>query len=226
MKEYIMSLPMFGLFLSLFTYVIGSKIKSKFNTPLANPLLIAIALTIMVLTVFDIPFEAYNNGGAIVTVFLAPATAVIGLSIYRQMTTLKNNFVPIIAGCLVGSVVSVISSVVLCKLFHLDESLVASMIPRAATSPIAMEVSKTVGGIVPVTVAAVIFSGIIGAVFAPALVKWLRLENKVAVGVAIGTSSSAIGTAKAMELGEIQGAISGVSVGITGLITVLIALFL
>lgn len=226
MKEYIISLPMFGLFLSLFTYVIGSKIKSKYNTPLVNPLLIAIALTITVLKVFDISFEAYNNGGVVITMFLAPATAVIGLSIYRQLATLKKNFLPIIAGCLVGSVVSVVSSVTLCKLFGLDESLVASMIPRAATSPIAMEISRAVGGIVPVTVAAVIFSGIVGAVFAPILIKLLKMKNKVAAGVAIGTSSSAIGTAKAMELGEIQGAMSGLSVGITGLITVIVAMFL
>lgn len=226
MKEFIISLPMFGLGLTLFTYLIGSKIKSKFNKTLVNPLLIAIALIIGVLVLFDIPFEAYNVGGSAITLFLAPATAVLGLSIYRQFNMLKKNYVPIIAGCLAGSLVSVISSVVLCRLFGLEDNLVASMIPRAVTSPIAMEISETIGGIVPVTVSAVIFSGIIGAVFAPVLIKMLKMKNKVAVGVAFGTSSSAIGTSKAIELGEIQGAMSGLSVGITGLITVIITLFI
>lgn len=224
MKEFIISLPMFGLALTLFTYLIGNKIKNKFNKTLVNPLLIAIVLTIGILVCFDIPFEAYNVGASAITMFLAPATAVLGLSIYRQFHMLKKNYVPIIAGCLVGSLVSATSSVVLCKLFGLEDSLVASMIPRAVTSPIAMEISQATGGIVPITVSAVIFSGIIGAVFAPLLIKVLKMKNKVAVGVAIGTSSSAIGTAKAIELGETEGAMSGLSIGITGLITVIIAL--
>lgn len=226
MKEFLIYLPMFGVFLSLVTYVIGNKIKSKFKTPLANPLLIATALTIGVLVLFNIPYEAYNKGGSAITMFLSPAVSVIGLSIYRQLTGLKKNVVPIMVGCLVGSVVSVASSVVLCRLFGLEDSLVASMIPRAVTSPIAMEISAANGGIVPVTVAAVIFSGIMGAVFAPVFIKLLKMKNKVAVGVAIGTSSSAIGTAKAIELGETQGAMSGLSIGITGLITVIITLLI
>ena len=225
-KELIISLPMFGLVLTLFTYLIGNKIKSKFNKTLVNPLLISIVLTIGVLVLFDIPFEAYNVGASVITMFLAPATAFIGLSIYRQFNMLKKYFVPILAGCLVGSLVSVISSVFLCRLFGLEESLTASMIPRAVTSPIAMEISEAIGGIVPVTVSAVIFSGIMGAAFAPLLIKLFKMKNKVGVGVAIGTSSSAIGTAKAIELGEIQGAMSGLSIGITGLITVIISLFI
>lgn len=224
MKEIITSSPMFGIFLSLFTYMIGFKIKSKFKTPFANPLLIAIVLTITTLTVFDIPFENYNQGGSIIAILLMPATAVLGLSIYRQRETLKRNFLTIICGCVTGSLVSVLCSIVFCKLWGLDDVLLISMIPRAATSPIAVEISQIMGGIPSVTTAAVIFSGIMGAVLSPVFVKVFKLKNKVAVGVAIGTSSSAIGTGKAIEMGETEGAMSGIAVGIAGLATVIIAM--
>ncbi|MGL4791555.1 MAG: LrgB family protein [Anaerotignaceae bacterium] len=226
MKEVIINLPMFGIALTLVAYLIGQFAKGKFNYSLVNPLLIAIAITITFLVVFRIPYETYKIGGSLISTFLAPATIVIGLSIYRQLQTLKENFLPIIIGCFVGSSVSIISSIVLCKLFNLDEKLIYSMIPRAATSPIAMEITNSIGGIVPVAVASVIFSGIMGAVFAPLFIKILKFKNKVAIGVAMGTSSSAIGTVKAMELGEVEGAMSGLSIGITGLFTVILSLFL
>jgi len=226
MKEILTSSVMFGLALSLFTYSVGVIVKKRFGTPFANPLLIGIILTIIILTVFKIDYSAYNNGGVFITMFLGPATAVIGLSIYRQMENLKKNFMPIICGCAVGSVVSIICSIVFCKLFGLSDRLLATMIPRAATSPIAMEISAANGGMVSVTVAMVILSGIIGAVFAPVFVKVLKMKNRVAVGVAIGTSSSAAGTAKAIEMGETEGAMSGLAVGITGLMTVVLAMFI
>ena len=226
MKEVITSSVMFGLALSLFTYAVGLRVKKRFGTPFANPLCIAIILTIIILTVFKIDYDKYNRGGVFITMFLGPATAVIGLSIYRQIENFRKNFLPVICGCAVGSVVSIICSIVFCKLFGLSDKLLATMIPRAATSPIAMEISAANGGMVSVTVAMVILSGIMGAVFAPVFVKILKMKNKVAVGVAIGTSSSAAGTAKAIEMGETEGAMSGLSVGITGLITVILAMFI
>ena len=129
-------------------------------------------------------------------------------------------------GCIVGSIVSVVLSIVFCKLFGLDDQLVATMIPRAATSPIAMEVAENLGGLVPVTVAVVVFSGIVGAVAAPIFISVMKWRNRVAVGVAIGVSSSAAGTSKAIEIGEVEGAMSGLAMGITGLATVVIGLFL
>ena len=226
MKEIITGTPMFGIFLSLITYMIGSRLKSKFQTPLANPLLIAIILTITTLTVFNIPFDSYNAGGSLISLFLTPATAVLGLAIYRQLETLKKNFITIVCGCVTGAVVSVVCSIVLCKMWGLDDVLITSMIPRAVTSPIAVDISKMLGGIPSVTTAAVIFSGVVGAVLAPVLVKIFKLKNKVAVGVAIGTSSSALGTSKALEMGDVEGAMSGIAVGITGLATVIICMFL
>ena len=226
MKDILINTQIFGLFLSLIAYTIGLKIKEKFKTPFANPLLIAIVITIAALTAFDIPYEKYNSGGAAISLMLVPATAALGLSVYRQFETLKRNFLPVIAGCFVGGVTSVACSIFFCRLFLLHESITASLIPRAVTSPIAMEIAEALGGIVPVAVAVVIFSGIVGAVFAPVFMKVFKLKIRVALGVAIGVSSSAAGTSKAIEIGEIEGAMSGLAVGITGLITVVVTMFL
>lgn len=226
MKDIIIDSTMFGLALSLFAYMFGLKIKQTINNPLANPLFIAIIITIAVLYVFDIPYEKYYEGASVISLFLGHATAVLGMSIYRQLENLKKNFLPVICGCVVGAIVSIACSIGFCKLFGLSDTLVATMIPRAATSPIAMEISSVKGGMVSVTVAMVIFSGIMGAVFAPIFVKVLKMKNRIAVGVAIGTSSSAAGTSKAIEMGETEGAMSGLAVGITGLATVIFALII
>ena len=165
-------------------------------------------------------------GGDIISLFLAPATAVLALSIYSQLEILKKHFLPILLGCLAGAVVSMTSAAGLCIAFGLDKSLTAAMIPKSVTTPIAMEISRQHGGLVAVTVAAVIFTGILGAILSPLLIKIFRISHPVAQGVAIGASSHAVGTTKAVELGEIQGAMSGISIGVSGIITVLLSLFL
>ena len=139
---------------------------------------------------------------------------------------LQRHLLPVLAGCFVGSSVSVASVTLLCRLFRLDEKLTASLLPKSVTTPIAMELSAQAGGVPAVTVAAVIFTGILGAILSPLLVKLFRVRHPVARGVAIGTSSHAIGTPKALELGELEGAMSGVSIGVAGISTVLIFLFL
>ena len=133
---------------------------------------------------------------------------------------------PVVVGCLVGSVASMVSAYLLCRAFGLSEELAATMLPKSVTTPIAMAVSEALGGIVPVTVAAVILTGILGAMTAPLMVKIFRVKDPVVQGVAIGTCSHAIGTTKAMELGEVQGAMSSIAIGVAVLMTVLISLFL
>lgn len=218
--------PLFGIVISIFAYEIGVQTNKKLHTPAANPLLIAIVLIIAVLQVFHIPVETYQKGGEIITLFLSPATAVLAISIYSQLDLLKKNLFPILTGCLAGALASMGSSFLLCKVFGLDEALTASMIPKSVTTPIAMEISNSLGGIVPVTIAVVIITGIIGAIFAPALIRLFRVNNSVAAGVAIGACSHAVGTSKALEIGEVEGAMSGIAIGISGIITVIIALFL
>ncbi len=216
---------MFGIAISLFAFYIGSRIQKKWKSPIFSPLLIAIVLVIAVLAIFRIPLEAYKNGGEIISMFLGPATVVLAYSIYHQLGLLKKNWLPVVTGCIVGAVSSMVSVFILCKVFHLNDQMVCSLLPKSVTTPIAMGISESLGGIVPVTVAAVVVTGILGSILAPIMVKVLRLKNKVAIGVAIGSCSHAMGTSKALEMGEKEGAMSGMAIGICGIATVILSLF-
>lgn len=222
----ILESPLFGIALTVFAFQIGVFLNKKTKSTLVNPLLVAIALIIIVLNVCHIPYETYNHGGTIISMFVAPATTVLGYSIYKQIVVLKKYFLPILAGCLVGSFTSILSVYFLCKAFHLDQTLFASLLPKSVTTAIAIEISEQLGGVGAITVAIVVLTGILGAVLGPILIKIFRIDHEVAQGVAFGTSSHALGTTKAIELGEQQGAMSGIAIGVAGLITVLIALFL
>lgn len=224
--EAVLQSPLFGIVLSIAAYSAGLWLNRKLKSPLVNPLLIAIALVILFLNALGIPPKAYNRGGTVISLFLAPATAVLAVSVYRQLEVLKANFLPVVLGCLAGALTSMGSAYLLCRLFGLDDRLIASMLPKSVTTPIAMEISRQGGGIVSVTVAAVVLTGILGAVFAPLLIRVFRIKSPVAAGVAIGASSHAVGTSRAIELGEVEGAMSGIAIGVSGIITVLLALFL
>lgn len=217
--------PLFGIILCIVTYQIGILIQQKLKTPLANPLLIAIALVIIVLKTTGIKVEAFQRGGDIITMLLAPATAVLAASVYAQIHVLKKHFLPIAAGCFAGSLTSVISVYFLCRLFGLSDELVFSMMPKSVTTPIAIEISGAHGGITAITVAAVIFTGIMGAVCSPFLIKLFRVKHPVAAGVAIGTCSHAVGTSRALEIGTVEGAMSGIAIGVSGLMTVGLSLW-
>ncbi|MDY3003703.1 MAG: LrgB family protein [Christensenella hongkongensis] len=225
MNDFVAS-PFFGVVLCIGTYAVGWWINQKTKSPVANPLLISMALVIVVLTVFHIPLEDFNRGGDFIGFFLIPATAALALSIYRQLWLLKRNFLPIIIGAAVGSLASMGSVYGLCRLFGVDQVMVSSLIPKSVTTPIAMDVSIRLGGEPSITVAAVIITGIIGAILAPVMIKLFRVKNPIAAGVAIGTSSHALGTAKAIEIGEVEGAMSGLAIGISGILTVLFALII
>ena len=224
--ETMLQSPMFGILLSLLAFGIGVFCNRVFKSPIVNPLLVGISLVIIFLSVTKIPLEYYETGGDIISLFLAPATTVLAYSIYRQIALLKKYFLPVCLGCLVGSCVSVASVIGLCRLFHVEEKLTATMIPKSVTTPIAMEVSRSLGGMPSVTVAAVVVTGIFGAILCPVLIRVFKIKNPIAAGVGIGTSSHAMGTSKAVELGEIEGAMSGISIGVAGILTVLISMFL
>lgn len=225
MNEFLSS-PYFGIVLSVLAFSIGTCANRRLKSPLVNPLLVAAALIILLLNVFRIPLDDYMEGASVISLFLAPATVVLALSVYRQMQILKKYFFPILLGCLAGAVTAMTSAALLCRAFGLGEDLTYSMIPKSVTTPIAMEISRQLGGIVPVTIAAVILTGILGAVFSPLLIRLFRIRNPIAAGVAIGASSHAIGTSRAIQLGEVEGAMSGLSLCVSGILTVLLSLFL
>lgn len=218
--------PYFGIALSILAFWAGEKLQKKLKSPFCNPLLIAILIIVIILLVFDIPYDSYNEGGAVINMFLAPATACLAVSIYTKLQLLKENAIPILVGCTAGSLSSMGSVYVLCKLFGLDEAMTASLLPKSITTPIAVEVCQTHGGIVPVTVIAVIFTGILGSILAPYLIKLFRVKNPITAGLAIGACSHAVGTSKAIELGETEGAMSGLAIGVCGILTVLFSMFL
>ncbi len=214
----------FGVVISLAAFQGARWLSGKLRSPLLNPLLVATAFIIVILSVFHIPLEDYQEGAQCISFFLGPATAVLAYSVYRQMAVLKRHFVPIMAGCLMGSVASMVSAFALCKLFGLDDAVTMSMLPKSVTTPIAMSLSEELGGITSVTVAVVIATGIMGSILAPTLIKAFRVKSPIAAGVAIGTCSHAIGTSRAMKLGEIEGAMSGIAIGVSGLLTMILAM--
>ncbi len=224
--EAVTSSPLFGLFLSFLAFGVGSLLFNKLKTPLLNPLLFAIVCCIVFIKSGVISYEKYMEDTAILSSLLPAATALLAVNIYKQLKVVKKYAVAIIVSCLAGSITSILSVILLCKAFGVDKAIEASFIGKSCTTPIALDISLMNGGMAGVTVISVICTGIVGAVLAPSLAKLFKVESPVAEGLAIGTCSHVIGTTKAVEIGEIQAALSGVAIGICGLLTViLVAVF-
>ena len=213
--------PFFCITISILAFFIGLEIQKRTKIALCIPLLLAIILVIVFLKIFGIPYDDYNEGGAIINMFLAPATACLAVSIYTKRRILKESWLPILVGCTVGCLASMGSVLVMCHLFGLDEAMTASV-----TTAIAISVAESHGGIAPVTVVAVLLTGILGSIIAPFMIRLLRIKNPVEVGIAIGACSHAVGTSKAIEIGETEGAMSGLAIGVCGIITVVFSMFL
>jgi len=222
MKD-IFSSPLFGVMISLVAFEIGILINKKTKQSFFNPLLVAIVVVIVVLKTFHISLDDYNKGGQIISFLLGPATVALAVPLYKNFGLLKKNAISILMGIFIGCIVSITSIVFLSKAFNIDRILGLSLVPKSVTTPIGIEVAKQIGGIPEITVAAIILTGITGAILAPLIGKILKIDDKVAIGVAIGTASHAVGTAKAIEMGEVEGAMGSLSIGVAGLITVVIA---
>jgi len=222
MSELIKS-PIFGVLISLICYMLGQFISKKTKVALCNPLLVAITLVVLILLLLKIPLDTYNNGGRIISFFLAPATVILAVPLYNKINNLKEFAFPVLIGIFIGSVAGILTVISLGNLLNLDKTLILSLIPKSVTTPIGIELSAKINGIPSITVSAIIITGIIGAVFSPIILKVFKINNKIAVGISIGTSSHALGTTKAVELGETEGAMSGLSIGVAGIITVIVA---
>lgn len=223
----IITSPLFSIALCIGAFEVGGWIHKKTKIDALNPLLVAIALVIVILKMLDIPLEIFNEGGKFINMLLGPATIVLAIPMYDQLHTLKKNIIPIMISTGVGAITSLVSVMALCKAFGLNQVLLGSLLPKSVTTPIAVEVAAKHGGVASITIAVVVITGIIGAIIAPALIKIFNLEkNSVAAGLAIGASSHVMGTSKAVQIGEIEGAMSGLAIGMTGIFTVLFSLFL
>lgn len=215
----------FGIVLSFAAYEIGKWINNKLKTPIANPLLIAILLIIGFLSITGIDYEYYKKGGDFIAFFIGPATVAMVLDLYANLDTLKKNIIPIFVGVGFGTLFSFTFAIFLSKIFQIDKNLVASLIPQSITTAIAISLSDEYQGIIGLTAIAVVIRGVSGAVFAPLVMKIFKIKDPVAQGVAIGTSAHAVGTSQARLMGEIQGAMSGLSLAIAGITAVIIMPF-
>lgn len=219
--------PLFGIILSLLAYEVAVFIYNKSNKfVLLNPLLVSVSMVIAFLLIFDIPYDTYNLGGKILTMFISPITVVLAVPLYLQIKELRDNAGIILTAIFFGAVASVVGICAYQKFFSMEEAVFASLIPKSITTAIAVEVSEQFGGITGITVVAVAFTGLFGAIFSPIMVKILRIKNDVAKGLAIGTSSHVLGTTKAIEMGEKVGAMSSLSIAIAGVVTVIVAPFI
>lgn len=213
----------FGAFISLLFYEAGLLLKKKFKLAVFNPLLIAIICVMAVLLLFDIDYDTYNEGAKYISYLLTPATVCLAVPLYRQFQLLRENLAAVVIGIVSGVLASLFSVFVLSKLFGLSHEMYVSLLPKSITTAIGMGVSEELGGIVTITVAVIIITGILGNAIAEVVFRVFRIYDPIARGLGLGTSAHAIGTAKAMELGAVEGAMSSLAIAVAGLITVIFA---
>ncbi|GAA0861899.1 LrgB family protein [Paraclostridium tenue] len=218
----VLQTPIFGIVVTILFFSIGSYIQNKTKMAIFNPLLIAILGIIVFLKVCNIPYNSYKLGGDSINFFLGPVTIVLALPLYKQYDLLKKHFYEIIIGITTGVLVSFSSIVVLSKLIGSDKLIMDSLLGKSITTPMGISLTSTLGGIESVTIVAIILTGIIGGMIAIPLFKIINTKHPVSKGIALGTASHALGTTKALELGEIEGAMSGLAIGISGTITVVL----
>ncbi len=223
MKEVMDNSIYFGVALSLLAYIAGIELKKKFKLSILNPLLVSIILVILFLAIFDVDYESYNQGGKYISYLLTPATVCLAIPLYQQIDLLKKNFKAIAIGIITGVFTSLVSILALSMIFKLSHELYVTLLPKSITTAIGIGVSEELGGIKTITVAAIVLTGISGNVIGESVCRLFKIKNPISVGLALGTSAHAIGTTKALELGETQGAMSSLSIAVSGLLTVVLA---
>ena len=219
MAEFLQTIPLFPLVLTIGAYQLGLWLQKKCKTPLLNPILIAVVLVIGILLLTGVPNEYYQESMTGIKWLLTPATVCLALPLYRQIKTLKKNLPAILAGILAGTVTSLLFIFGMCKLFDLSRELTVSLLPKSITTAMGIVLSGDNGGIQSLTAASIIVTGILGSLFGSMLCKLLGIKDPVAQGVAFGTASHVVGTSRATELGDIQGAVSSLSLAVAGILT-------
>ena len=223
MNEFFGNTLFFGALISLASYEIGMLLKRKLRLAIFNPLLVAIILTMGFLLVFDIDYEVYNEGAKYLSYLLTPATICLAIPLYEQFELLKKNAAAVLVGIATGVITSLSSVLLLSYIFRLDHTEYVTLLPKSITTAIGMGVSEELGGYVAITVAIIIITGIVGNIIAEAVCKLFGITEPIAKGVGIGGASHAIGTTKAMEIGKTEGAMSSLSIVVSGFLTVFLA---
>lgn len=211
----------FGAFISLIAYGAGMMLKKKFKSALLNPLLIAIILTMIVVKGLKIDYEDYNASAKYLSYLLTPATICLAVPLYEQFALLKKNYKAILLGILSGVIASLFGIWLMAWAMQLDHAAYVTLLPKSITTAIGMGVSEELGGHVSITVAVIIITGVLGNIIGETVCKIFKIKDPVAKGVAMGTSAHAIGTSRAMEMGEVEGAMSSLSIVVAGILTVI-----
>ena len=212
-----------GVTLSLLSYFIGSVLKKKFKLGIFNPLLISIIITIIVLAVSGVDYDVYNQGARYLSWFLTPATVCLAIPLYEQWSLLKKNYKAVVVGIASGVLTSLTTVLVLSKIMNLSHAEYVTLLPKSITTAIGKGVSEELGGYVTITVAVIVVTGVLGNIFGELICKIFRIKEPIAKGLALGSAAHAIGTAKAMEMGEIEGAMSSLSIAVAGILTVVLS---
>ena len=220
MKEFISGSLFFGMFVSVLGYEIGLLMKKKWKLAILNPLLISIIMVMLLLLVTGIEYDSYNESAKYLSYLLTPATVCLSVPLYRELEQLKRNWKAIIAGSVAGVLTSLGGVLMLALLFDFTHEQYVTLLPKSITTAIGMGVSQEMGGIVNITVAAIVITGILGNMIAELVCKIFRITEPVAKGLAIGSAAHAIGTNRYTYRGEVEGAISSLAIAVSGLITV------
>ena len=216
----ITSNPLFGILLTLVLYYSALRIYKRLRIQLLNPFLLSMLGIIAVLLILDIPLDNYMAGGKYIKMLLPFTILLLALPLYRQLPLLLEHKFAILAGVLAGVVTSAGTVLLFSKLFGVDKTLILSILPKSITTPMGLILSDTLGAYTSVTVIAIVITGVMGVVLYIPVFRIFRITHPVAMGIAIGTTSHAVGTSKAMELGEVHGAMSGLAIVLAGVITV------
>ena len=220
MLDFLTQSVFFGAVLSLAAYEVGLYCKKRWKKGLFNPLLIAVILVVAVLAALRIPYDVYYSGARYISYLLTPATVCLAIPLYEQFELLKKNALAILAGIVSGVLTSVTLVLLFALAFHFTHQEYVTFLPKSVTTAIGMGVSEQMGGNVSVTVVVIIVTGVLGNILAEPVCRLFAITNPIAKGIGIGSASHAIGTAKAMELGEVEGAMSGLSIAVSGILTV------
>ncbi len=218
-----MNSPLFGITLSIASYLIFIKIQKKTKINLLNPLLLSGLFIILLLSIFNIDYEAYNEGGKVITMLITPATVSLALPLYKNLELIKKNMKLVLMSVLFGIIIHAIVIMILTLIIKPNIDIVKSLIPKSITTAIAIDLTDSLGGIKEITVASVLITGIIGAAISPLINKVLKVDNDKSIGLALGASAHAVGTAKAASTNVVQGSFSSIALILTGLFTVVLA---
>lgn len=220
MLDFLTQSAFFGAVLSLAAYEVGLYCKKRWRLAIFNPLLIAIALVVAALALLKIPYSTYQSGAKYISWLLTPATVCLAIPLYEQLALLKKNALAIAAGILAGVLTSVTLVLLFAVVFHFSHAEYVTFLPKSVTTAIGMGVSEQLGGNVSITVVVIVITGVLGNILAEPICRLFAITHPIAKGIGIGSASHAIGTAKAMELGQVEGAMSGLAIAVSGLLTV------